>query len=275
MIVLGFALLVGFPLYEKYGAKVPVAKWKLLTTGSLLIVVIVNALFSIAISTWDAYFTSYLRVVYGMSIEYAGYINSVSNVVSGIWTIFVGIMIRITGRYKWLLLISTPLYALFIGLLIYFRRPGTGIGYIVMCEIFLAFAQSTIILCVEVGTVADVSHEDVAVAIGLLGVSGYIGNALGDAIQGAIWTNSLPAELAKRLPANLQDQLQSIYGDIDQQLQYPMGSPARTAIIDSYAVAQTRMLVAGVVATVVMLVLIVFLKDIKLSNRQQVKGRVF
>ncbi|RMZ86618.1 hypothetical protein DV736_g6151, partial [Chaetothyriales sp. CBS 134916] len=274
MIVLGFLILAGFVLYEKFVAPIPVADWKLLTTPTLLNIIVINALLSIAISTWDAYFTSYLRVVYGQSLADAGYINSVTNTVSPFWTFIVAFIIRGTGRYKWLFFSGSVVYTLFVGLLIYFRRPGTRIGYIIMCEVFLSFAQSQVILGVQVGAVAAVTHRQVAAAIGILGVSGYIGNALGDTIQGAIWTNSLPAELQARLPANLLDKWDDIYGDIDQQLAYPIGSPARTAIIDSYAVAQTRMLTAGVVVSFVMVVLIALLKDIRLKKNPQAKGKV-
>ncbi|RMZ79837.1 hypothetical protein DV737_g3212, partial [Chaetothyriales sp. CBS 132003] len=274
MIVLGFFILVGFILYEKFVAPMPVADWKLLSTPTLLNIIIINALLSIAISTWDAYFTSYLRVVYGQSLADAGYINSVTNTVSPFWTFVVAFIIRGTGRYKWLFFSGSVVYTLFVGLLIYFRRPGTRIGYIIMCEVFLSFAQSQVILGVQVGAVAAVTHRQVAAAIGILGVSGYIGNALGDTIQGAIWTNSLPVELKKRLPANLLDKLYDIYGDIDQQLEFPIGSPARTAIVDSYAVAQTRMLTAGVVVSFVMVVLIVLLKDIRLKKNPQARGKV-
>ncbi|RMD41972.1 hypothetical protein DV735_g3162, partial [Chaetothyriales sp. CBS 134920] len=274
MIVVGFVLLVAFVLYEKYIAPVPVADWKLLTTPTLLNIIVINCLLSIAISTWDAYFSSYLRVVYGQSLKDAGYINSVTNTVSPIWTFVVAFVIRYTGRYKWLFFSGGVVYTLFVGLLIYFRRPGTHIGLIVMCEIFLAFAQSQVILGVQVGAVAAVNHRQVAAAIGILGVSGYIGNALGDTIQGAIWTNSLPGELKKRLPDDLKPKWDDIYGDIQEQLSFPMGSPARTAIIDSYAVAQTRMLIAGTVSAFVMLCLITILKDIKLKENPQAKGKV-
>ena len=81
ILVLGVVLLALFPIVESY-VPVPFAKWELLTTGTLLMICIINALFSVAIATWGNYFVSYLQVVYGMDITYAGYINSISNVTS-------------------------------------------------------------------------------------------------------------------------------------------------------------------------------------------------
>ncbi|KAK4493796.1 hypothetical protein PRZ48_014981 [Zasmidium cellare] len=270
MLVLGFLLLLAFSVVEKY-APVPFAPWKLLASGTLLMVCILNAVFSIADDTWSAYFTSYLQVVYGLSVSHAGWVNGTSGVIRGVWQIVVGIAIRYTGRYKWVLLLFIPIYALFMGLLIYFRRPDTNTGLIVMSQIFLGIASSSIILCVEVGVVATVEHADVAVAIALLGLSGYIGSAIGNAISGAIWTNTLPDQLAKRLP---KEQAEAIYGSLKTQLSYPPGDPVRDAIVDAYAIAQTRMLIAGIVAAGIMLFLTVFLKDVRLNENRQVKGMV-
>ena len=119
-----------------------------------------------------------------------------------------------------------------------------------------------------------VEHADVAVAIALLGLSGYIGGAIGNAISGAIWTNTLPDQLMKRLPKEAKGQVEAIYGSLKTQLSYPPGSPVRDAIVDAYATAQTRMLIAGIVATGIMLVLTVFLKNVRLNENRHVKGTV-
>ena len=53
-----------------------------------------------------------------------------------------------------------------------------------------------------------VTARQVVAAIGLLGVSSYIGNALGDAIFGAVWTNTLPIELIARVSSELKEKMQ-------------------------------------------------------------------
>ena len=272
MIVLGFLLLfILFPLVERW-ASAPFAPWKMLTSGTVLIICIINALFAIAEDTWSSYFTSYLQVVYGLSISHAGYINGISSVVGGIWQLMIGLLIRWSGRYKWLLLTATPIYALFVGLLIYFRTPSTRVGLIIMCQFFLSFASKAILLCVQVGVVSTVQHSEIATAVALLGLSGSIGFAIGDSISGAIWTNTLPHELAHLLPATAKAQAAAIYGSLTVQLSYPLDSPVRNAIIQACAIAQTRMLVASVVVSGVMLFFVFLVKDIKVSDVQQVKG---
>lgn len=53
-----------------------------------------------------SYFTSYLQVVYHLSISTAGYISSIYDVVAAVWMFPVGYLIRRTGQYKWLLYIG-------------------------------------------------------------------------------------------------------------------------------------------------------------------------
>ncbi|KAK3070391.1 hypothetical protein LTR53_010557, partial [Teratosphaeriaceae sp. CCFEE 6253] len=109
------------------------------------------------------------------------------------------------------------------GLMIYFRQPHTNIGYIVMCQIFIAFAGSTIILYEQVSVLSVAEHGDVAAVLALLGLFGYMGGAVGNSISGAIWTNTLPQALERLLPEAVKPQAADIYGDLTQQLSFPVG----------------------------------------------------
>ena len=57
-----------------------------------------------------SYFTSYLQVVYHLSISTAGYISSIYDVVAAVWMFPVGYLIRRSGKYKWLLYIGEHVY---------------------------------------------------------------------------------------------------------------------------------------------------------------------
>jgi hypothetical protein len=74
----------------------------------------------IAYYCWASYFTSYLQVVYDLSISEAGYISSIYDVVASVWLFPVGYLIRRTGYFKWVVSVGVPLYTLGEGLMIYF-----------------------------------------------------------------------------------------------------------------------------------------------------------
>lgn len=65
------------------------------------------------------------------------------------------------------------------------------------------------------------------------------------AICGAIWSNTCLPARQRNLPANFTDQGLYISSRFDAQLEYPVGSPARLAIQESYGYAQPWMLAVG------------------------------
>ena len=227
------------------------------------------------ISCWDGYYTSYLQVVHGLSIKDAGYVANIYNIGSCFWAVVVAVLIRLTSRFKWLALSAIPLMLLGIGLLIHFRQPDSPLGYVIMCQIFIAFAGGTLVICQEIAIMAAAKHEQVAVVLALLSVFTGIGQAVGQSISGAIWTNTLLKYLTLYLPDPLKAQAVTIYASLPTQLSYPRGTPERDAIIAAYAVTQRRMTIAATVITALGFVWILMWRDINLKTVKQVKGRIF
>lgn len=97
-------------------------------------------------SCYKLYFSSYLQVVYDLSVSEAGYIVNIFNIVSCAWAVPVGLLIRYSDRFKWLALISVPIWILFTGLMLKFRMPGTNVAYVVMCEVFTSLAGLVLLL---------------------------------------------------------------------------------------------------------------------------------
>lgn len=275
MLVLGLVCLFAFVLVERYISPKPFVPYHLLLSRNVLGACLLDATYQIAYYCWNSYFSSYLQVVYGLTLSQAGYIGGIFDVVSGVWLLVVGVLMRLTGRYKWLLLVSVPLYILFVGLLIHFRRPGTPVGLVVMCEIFIAFAGGTMIIGQQIAVMASAAHSDVAAVLAILGLFGYMGGAVGNSISGAVWTHTLPGALRRLLPDDVKGDWETIYDDLEVQLSYPVGSATRSAIMDAYAETQSRMLVAGTAIMALALVWVVMLKDIRLTDVKQVKGLLF
>lgn len=230
------------------------------------------ATYQVGYYCWNSYFTSFLQVVNGLTIAQAGYVSSTFDMVSGVFLFLVGFAIRKTGHFKWLLFIAVPLYTLGQGLMIYFRRPDTSVGWLVFCQILIALGGSTMIICEQVSVLAIAEHGEAAAVLALLGLFGYMGGAVGNAISGAIWTTIFPRQLQQRLPESAMPAFAEIYGDLEKQLSYPMGSATREAIIQSYAVAQTRMLTAGTAVMALTLACVFLIKNINVAKIEQVKG---
>ncbi|KAK4500235.1 hypothetical protein PRZ48_008422 [Zasmidium cellare] len=274
MLVLGLVCLVAFALAERYIAPVPFLPWDILVSRTVIGACLVDAMYQISYYCWNDYYTSYLQVVFGTSIQVAGYISSIFDVVSGLWLFVVGFAIMKTGRYRWILFVSVPVYILFEGLMIYFRQPGWSLGYQIMCQIFIAFAGGAMIIVQQVAVQAAADHNNVATALAVLNCFGNIGGAVGSSVSGAIWTHTLPDALQRLLPDSVKPDWESIYDSLDVQLSYERGTPARNAIEMAYAVAQSRMLIAGTCIMGLSLVWMFVMRDIKVT-RTQTKGVLF
>lgn len=99
-----------------------------------------------------------------------------------------------------------------------FRQPDVNIGYIVMCQIFIAFAGGTIVICKQTAAMAAVSHQYIAVIIAVEGMFSSIGGGVGLSVASAIWQGVFPQALEKYLPEEELGNLTTIYGDLVTQL---------------------------------------------------------
>ncbi|KAL2061286.1 hypothetical protein VTL71DRAFT_7559 [Oculimacula yallundae] len=275
MIVTGFVTLVFFGFYQVYLSPAPFIKHKFLTDRTVIAACLIDLTYQMSYSAWSRYFTSFLQVVNNVSVSEAGYINSTFQVVSGVLLFVVGYLIRRTGRYRWLFYWAVPLYVFALGLMIHFRTPNTKVGFLIMCEVFISIGGSVFILCMQLAVLAAVDHQHVAAALAILFVSGTIGSAVGNAISGAIWTNTFAGALGRYLPESALPNLMTIYGSLPVQLSYPVGSPERIGIQQAYGYAQTRMLAAGTGIMCLSFIWMFMLRNLKVSEMSQTKGIVF
>lgn len=275
MMVVGFCVLLAFVLYERFLAPKPFIPYYLLTDRTVIGACVIDVAYQISYACWANYFTSYLQVVYNTSLTQAGYIAAIFDFMDPIWLILCGFCIRWTGRFKWLLWAAVPLYILASGLMIYFRAPGHSVGFMCMCQIFLAVGGGTLILIEQVSVLAASAHEDYAAMLALLSTFGNIGGAVGSSVSGAIWTNTLPVKLRLYLPAELKDQWETIYEDLEEQLKYPVGSVGRIAIQNAYAFAQRNMMIAGTAIMGLSIVAVAIMRDIKVQNNKDLNKVLF
>ncbi|KAI9742682.1 MAG: hypothetical protein M1818_003823 [Claussenomyces sp. TS43310] len=273
MLVIGICCLIAFGFYEKFFSRRPFVPFYLLRDRTVIgACMLANFLF-ISFYIWDDYFFTYLQAVHGLSVSDAGYVYNIYSIGSCFWAVVVAYAIRLSGRFKWVALVSLPLEMLGVGLMIHFRQPDQAIGYVVMCQIFIAFGGGALVICEEMAVMAAAPHENVAVMLALIGLFSSVGGAIAHAISGAIYTNTFPQALNEALPGNTTLTAE-LYGSLSVQLEYAMGTPERTAVIKAYAHSQWYLTIASLVFLVPGFFLISIWKDFKVKDLRQVKGRV-
>ncbi|KAI1357962.1 siderophore iron transporter mirB [Xylaria arbuscula] len=274
-IVVGIVLLGLAVVWEKYWAPVKFLPWRLLKDRTVLGACVLAAVLFVEYYIWTAYFTSWLQVVLRLQVWQTSYIGNIYSIGSTFFSLFVGLAIRKTGRFKWVALyFGVPATILSIGLLIHFRHQGTNIGWIIFVEILYAFAGGACVICEQVAVMAAAAHQEVAVVLAIEGLFSSVGGGIGGTVAGAIWTGIFPHKLLEYLPEESKDQFATIYGDLATQISYPVGSATHMAIVKAYDAALKNMFIAATTITVLGLAGVIAWRDIKLKDFKQVKGNV-
>lgn len=85
----------------------------------------------------------------------------------------------------------------------------------IMSRILISIGGGCSVMTSQLATQASVPHQDMAIAIAILGLWTSIGGGVGSAIAGAVWTQRLPAQLAANLGGILSaEELALMYGDV-------------------------------------------------------------
>lgn len=275
-LIFGGLLVIAFVFWERFFAPVTFIPWYLMKNRTVFFTYTMVASIYTSWYIWDNYFYSILIVVFRQSVTHATYITQIYTVGSCFCSLIMGVIIRFNGRLKWLALyFGVPLTVLGVGLMIHFRQPGVNIGYIVMCQIFIAFGGGILVICEQMTVMAVSLHQDIPQVLAVETAIANVGGSIGSAIAAALWTGIFPVKLAKYLPAESQADFATIYGSLDVQASYPDGSATRDAITRSYGDTQRIMLITATSLYSISIFSVLMWKDINVKKIKQVKGLVW
>lgn len=163
MVVIGFLLFFVFVAWEKWFARTHFIRWELLRQRTVLGACFMAAISFFSFYSWNLNFYSFVTVVYNLDVSLAGYMTQIYNVGSCFWGVVFGLWVRWTKHFKWTVLcLGLPLMILGSGLMIKFRGQEADIGYVVMCQIFIAFGGGTLVIGNDMAVMASSDREGVA-----------------------------------------------------------------------------------------------------------------
>lgn len=274
-LITGFFLLIGFVFYERYVAPKTIIPYRLLIDRTVIGACLVAAIVFASWYLWRPYFPSFLQVVNGLDVTHSTYILNIYSVAACFFSLFVGLGIRYTGRYKWIALyFGVPTMIVGLGSLIHFRQPDDGIGFIVMTQLIIAFAGGACVISEQIAIMAATDHQYMAVVLAIEGMFASVGGGIGSSIAVAIWTSVFPKKLAEYLPPEAKDSLWDIYASLNTQLSYPKGTPTRDAIELAYSDVQEYMNIAATAILVLAFPAVLMWRDIRVKGFKQTRGRV-
>ncbi|KAL1587195.1 hypothetical protein WHR41_04257 [Cladosporium halotolerans] len=277
MIVVGLLLFPVFAAWEKFFARTHFIRWELLKERTIVGASMTAIAIQFSFYCWDQYFNQFLQVVYGLSIAEAGYMLNCYTVGSSFWGVVFGLWLRYSRRFKYeCLCFGLPLAFLGAGLTIYFRGQSGGddIGYLIMCQIFIAFGCGTLVIGHQMAAMAASDREGVPMVLAMLGLFSSVGQAIGSAVIAAIYAKVFPEAISSRLPGANETLANELFlGGTVTQLTYANGTPERIA--SNYAWGEVQKW-GGVSATCVLIIAIpgiAMWKNYRL-DKQQNKGTV-
>ena len=216
------------------------------------------------------YFQSYLLVVMNKPLASAGRILQTFTFASTLTSLGLSFIMKRSARYKRFMVSGTIVYILGLIVMYYFRQEGASTFSLVLGQAIVGIGGSLIHLPAQIGVQAAVSHQQVAATTALFLTVLEIGGAVGSAISGAIWTNSIPRKLEAYLPSESQDMAAAIYGNITlASTGWPMGSPTRQAINRAYQETMTKILMVAVCVAAPCFFLSLLMQDFELDKIEQ------
>ena len=116
------------------------------------------------------------------------------------------------------------------GLTVHARKQSSSIQELVWTQLLIGIGGAFSVVGSRVASQASVPHQDLASVIALLAMWTQLGSAVGSAIVGGIWTNTMPQNLKAALPGVAQTTINKLYASLTTVRTYARGTPIREGV---------------------------------------------
>ncbi|KAL6810290.1 major facilitator superfamily domain-containing protein [Trichoderma sp. SZMC 28015] len=236
MVIVGGLLLVAYIVFEMKFARVPSAPRRLVFNKTFVMAIVIDSFYMLAGNIRSLYWSSYVYVAKPWSYQDWVYYGNTLTLALCITGPFVGLAQRWTHRYKFIQIVGLCIKIIGIGIMLDGRLAAISTGALVMSSILVGIGGSMSVVGSRVASQASVPHQDVALAVSLLSLWSKIGSAIGSAIVAVIWSNQMPKQLRKYLPAGTPEAtVKKLFGDMRSlRTAYDFDDPIRQGAITAY-----------------------------------------
>ncbi|THH28555.1 hypothetical protein EUX98_g5621 [Antrodiella citrinella] len=268
MLVVGVVLLFVFGGWDFKMAKFPVIALRFLKNRAVLAAAWIGFFDFVSFYLTNTYLFSFVLVVKPWPLINATYFSSCISVALTVFGICAGVYMRFAQRYKWLLVVGLVIRLVGVGMMIHSRGANASDAEIVWTQIIQGLGGGIAAAASQVGAQASVSHADVAIITAVVLLWTEIGGAIGSALAGAIWTNTMPKNLAKYISFVSAEEQATLFGSITDVTQYPRGTPIREGVIQAYSDTMKVMVIAATCLSVLPVICSLFMPDYYLGDTQ-------
>ncbi len=281
MIVVGFVIFCMFLVWNfsfktrPFPNRKPFVPAQSFANKTIIIILLLNALDICENSSFATYFATTLQVGGYYTAGQASRIDNAKKVTVEIASILTGLAMKYTKRSKIFVLGGIPLVILGHGLLVYFMdRHGVMESTIRLnvMEIFIGFGRGMYQSATQVLIQAIAGVEGVAMSTAFFLAFQSIGSLIGSAIAGGIWNSIILRKLDKYLPPKEKKNAKKIFKSIKVAMSYKKHTPTRDAISRAYRETLQIIGYTGLGIIAPMLVLMFFVREVKLTEKHDAYG---
>jgi MFS transporter, SIT family, siderophore-iron:H+ symporter len=270
-LVVGFLCIPGFVVWEHRFARHPITPFYLMKDRGIWAALGIATLLNFSWYMQADYLYTVLIVAFDFSIKSATRITSLYSFVSVITGTLLGLVVYKVRRLKIFILAGTALFLVAFGILIHYRGASTAASKsgVIGAQVLLGFAGGLFPYPAQVSLQSCLKHEHLAVMTGLYLALYNVGSALGNAVSGAVWTQTLPGRLEEKLRGINSTLAASAYQDpFTAAISYPVGTPERAAIVEAYRDTQKLLTIIGACLCVGLIGFALCLRNVRLNDEQ-------
>ncbi|KAL4905508.1 hypothetical protein BDW74DRAFT_17577 [Aspergillus multicolor] len=266
LIVLGAIVLVSLVPYEKYLARHPIVPVRYFRTMSVVLSVLLGCIDNIGYGATHTYLFVWSMVSHNFSprdAQFLTYTNGVAQALIGIGT---GLLMYRYRTYKWIGVAGAVVRMVGYGVMVRLRTNESSVGELFAVQLVQGLGSGIIETIIIVAAQISVPHAELAQVTSLVMLGTFLGNGIGSAVAGAIYTGQLRKRLRVHLGADVSEvQLTRLYNSITGTLP-DWGTAERTAVNQAYSDVMGYITIAALAFAVPIVFLALLLPNKKLGD---------
>ncbi|KAG7877603.1 hypothetical protein KL935_004817 [Ogataea polymorpha] len=264
-LVLSGLLLPLVVLWESKYATHPILTRKIVKHRSVIPALVIGFWSSVAWELEGEYLYTVLVVAFHQSVKAATRIASLFSFSAALGGVFLGLVIVVVRKMKLIMFAGIGISFIAYGLMYRYRTGEAYVGGMIAGQVLLGIGSAGYTHQVRVSLQSYVNHEYLANVTALYSAMTSLGSAVGSSIAGAIWTQVLPGQIAKKMQ-NSQMAALAYQAPLKFITKHAWGSEARIQLVESYDYVQRIFLIIALCFCVPILALMFLIEDPKLKS---------
>lgn len=159
MIIIGGCCFIGFTIYELYVSSYPIVSFKLAKDRTVAAGCIIQFVLYLSYYIWAPYFFSFIVIVNNQSAKAATNITASQAVATAVVGLLAAFIIKLTGVYKWAILLGMILKLIGAGLMLRYSNMDASIVQIIFGQLISGAGTGMISIIAQTAVQAVTKHE--------------------------------------------------------------------------------------------------------------------